>query len=393
MPPRHTRAGTRLFLLVGRPALLPLLRWPAWTASLLWRPLEGGVVATIFRIVLVACQTASIIISWPVWHVRANPPMLPMLPVPQVDVGPLLIGSLVLCVLAPRVGIFVHIAVLIAACIADQTRLQPEFGSLALLLLGTLPSYALRFVAINHLISLWWYAGFNKLLSQPFLTSTADWMLEGFRANPLLRQIVYLPFTQTELLRGRFGYMIVAVEISLALLAIFPRTRKLCATLAVLVHLGIFLVLSPLGHDWNAVVLPWNIALALAGLSLILPWREPFMQAWRLSHPAVRVFAVVLWLYPAGFYLGISDAYLAHNLYASNAPTEQRCNPQGGCVANTQASATWKAFNVPLPPEPRLFTAYFQASCQPGERLVILDKRPGVAWWGTALHEIACDRQ
>ena len=38
---------------------------------------------------------------------------------------------------------------------------------------------------------------------------------------------------------------------------------------------------------------------------------------------------------------------------------------------------TWRAFEVPLPPEHRLFEQYFRLTCQPGDEMTIRDTR----WW------------
>ncbi|MDQ3657413.1 MAG: hypothetical protein M3457_20350, partial [Chloroflexota bacterium] len=58
-----------------------------------------------FRALVVACQAATIWITWPLWQVHANPPMLPALPLPAFDMGFLLIASLLLILVLPLPGI------------------------------------------------------------------------------------------------------------------------------------------------------------------------------------------------------------------------------------------------------------------------------------------------
>jgi hypothetical protein len=78
-------------------------------------------------------------------------------------------------------------------------------------------------------------------------------------------------------------------------------------------------------------------------------------------------------VYPAGFYLGITDAYLGHNLYSANTRTGSICPaPIGEFVpkcGETSFTSTWNTLNVPLPPEKRLYLAWFEKVCRPGETL------------------------
>ena len=81
----------------------------------------------------------------------------------------------------------------------------------------------------------------------------------------------------------------------------------------------------------------------------------------------MRVIVLLLLVAPAGWFVGLTDTYLAHHLYSADMP---RAVYRG-------FAATWKAFNVPLPPEHRLFEQSFRLTCAPGEALTITDTR----WW------------
>ena len=117
------------------------------------RPTRGPLL--ILRISAVYAQAATIAITWPLWQVRhyvatadwPELPNLPALPLPQFDVGLLLFGSLLLVLIVPRWGVAVHGAMLLAAILLDQMRMQPECVSLFLLMLGTLDSPSLKMVA------------------------------------------------------------------------------------------------------------------------------------------------------------------------------------------------------------------------------------------------------
>ncbi len=327
-----------------------------WSVALLQAARKANTGTLLFRWTVTACQAATLLITWPLWQVHQSPPMLPVLPLPRFDMGLLLLLSLVVVVIAPRRGIIVHTALIVYAMLIDQMRLQPEIVSLTFLLWGTLPSTNAKAVARAHLISLWLFAGFNKLLSPAFLGGTAQWILSGL-----------LPYPPAWL-SANFGYLIVLMESGTGLLAVFPYTRKLAGVTAFALHIGILFDLS-VGHDWNQSVWPWNLALALAGFALISPWKERPLDSLRSCAPLVRLIAMIILIAPAGFYFGITDAYLAHNLYTSNVPTASS--------TAFSPSITWMDFNVPLPPEHRLYEEWFRLVCRPGDMLFIRDTR----WW------------
>src|SRR5258708_20558042 len=61
-----------------------------------------------FRWLIISCQAATLLITWPLWQVHTVTPMLPLLPLPVFDMGVLLLLSLVLIIFAPRTGVIVH---------------------------------------------------------------------------------------------------------------------------------------------------------------------------------------------------------------------------------------------------------------------------------------------
>jgi len=317
-----------------------------------------------FRWLVVGCQAATLVITWPLWQVHDTPPMVQLLNLPRIDLGIAIMFSLGVVLVAPKPGLILHTLLLLYAAAIDQTRMQPEVFSLLFLMWGTLPTPAAKAFARAHLVSMWFFAGFNKLMSPNFMHGTAQWMLSGLVSDP------------SPWLGENAGYVIAGTELSIGILAFIPWTRKVAAIGAFWLHAGILLDLSPRGHDWNASVWPWNIALAFAGFALIWPWRES-PRAWITSlKPAVRPLLLLLLVAPLGFYIGITDAYLAHNLYSSNtADASVRC--AGACEPYQQPVETWDAFHVPLPPEHRIFKTYFAESCEPGDVLTIHDTR----WW------------
>lgn len=346
-----------------------VLRLPAMTRRLddlsLW--LDSSRILAAYRWFVVACTAVTIVVTWPLWLVRETPPMLPVIPLPAIDMGVPLMVALGLILLRPRIGTGLFTLLLIYAMMCDQIRLQPQFMSFTLLLWGTLPNTNAQTVARAHLISLWCWAGINKFLSPTFLATTGPGLMTSL-----------LPGAPSWLLENG-GYLIAASEFSIGLLAIFPRMRLFSALLAFGVHINIFVVLSPLRRDWNESVWYWNLALALAGFVMIAPWKDPPLRVFARVHWLTCVIAALLLIMPLGFYFGVVDAYMAHNLYSSNVPRASKLPP------------TWSLFDVPFPPEHRLFEQNFQLTCRRGETLRITDQR----WWyrrrGMAVRIIRCD--
>jgi hypothetical protein len=292
---------------------------------------------------------ASYAVTWTLWRPRLDPPNLAVVGAPRWAYGTLLVVTAAASMLLPRVGAVAHALVLAVAVLADQIRLQPEFVSLAILLLAVAwPRNGLH-VARWHLISLWFWAGLNKVLSAGWPSSAgafADFFGVAGSA-PLIA--VAVP----------------AVEIVLGVLGVRPRLWRALRWAAPIFHLGTFAVLAL--RRYNVAVWPWNVALA-AVVPMVFgrpassrPGGLPTGRRGR----ALAAVAVFLVLYPVGFYAGLVDAYMAHNLYTANTAEAYVCTREGRSLRCDKALIyeTFDPLNVPLPPEKRVFDAYFDRTC------------------------------
>jgi hypothetical protein len=229
-----------------------------------------------YRVVVVAALIASVWITWPLWNPRAQPPPLPVLELPQVPLAwPIVVASLAALV-TPRAGAIVATGLIACGMASDQTRMQPEFFSLPLLLWGTLPFEGARLVARAHLISLWFFAGFHKLMSPEYFADGGPRLLRG------------LPLALPEDIIPLAVFSFAVLETGTALLAVAPSTRRLAAWSALALHAGILVAFFPLADTRNAAVWPWNVALAVSGFALIAPWRTGVRAALRGSSLAAR---------------------------------------------------------------------------------------------------------
>jgi hypothetical protein len=95
---------------------------------------------------------------------------------------------------------------------------------------------------------IYFWSGFFKL-GPYFVEDSFSWFLEPI---PILRDLGKYPI---------LGYWAAFFEISLGIGLLIPKTRSNFKFIAVFFHVFIMLVLSPLGHNWNTLVLPWNVAM------------------------------------------------------------------------------------------------------------------------------------
>ena len=293
--------------------------------------------------------------------------MLPVLPLPELNLGVIILISLAAIFVRPLAGLVLHTIVILYSILIDQTRLQPEIVSMVILMWGSLRWESLKLIARSHLVSLWFFAGLNKMLSAGYLNSIS---LAHPRSSS---RVVLLPL----------------IELSLGILVLIPRSRKFAAALAFALHIAIFVAVSPIRSRWGVPILFWNLALAVAGFALIWSWPRSLWLSLKELNPVAAAVVLFILLSPAGFYFGIFDAYLSHHLYSHSIPTAVWYRASG----SQERVDTWHTLNVPLPPEHRLFEAYFNQSCERGDFMIIHDPRHWARWRGYVERRVDCVRQ
>ena len=313
-----------------------------------------------FRVLVVAGAIAMLLITWPTWQVRELPPLLPLAAVPQFSMGWAIVGSLLLVLLTPRVGLALYAGLSVFAVLQDQTRMLPHVASWFFLLLGTLPTASSQLVGRAYLIGMWFFAGWHKLVSPNFFSEVA---------LPIWRQL--LP-SAPEVGGYILGVAIIGCELGLAVMAAMPRTRRVACWLALTFHLGTFAALSPLGMNFSPLIWPWNVVLAFAGFGLLGDWKTSLIVDARRVGIVARAAACLVLVMPVGYYLGVVDAHLAHNLFAHNKPI--------GTIHTLSSDinveyAVADQLGVPLPANHVAFEAYFRATGKPGQSLEIVDPR------------------
>jgi len=246
---------------------------------------------------------------------------------------------------------------LFIAIVADQHRLQPQVISLAVLMIGCLHTSAAQ-LARWYLIAMWLWAGLHKFLSPEWYGIQSCWFLEacGFDGDRW-----HLPF----------AIVVATLETALGVLAIVK--PKWAAWPAVAFHLGLLILLSPLGRNFNISVWPWNAATAAAAYWLLM-YDKPAEQSETTMVWFQRGVIATLLIGPALYYVDLVNPHLAFVLYSGNLPRAIHVR------ANSHSRLDgWTGLTVPFPDSQWLFQKQFKQTAQPGERLHIADPRPGFA--------------
>lgn len=330
-----------------------------------------------YRAIVVVALVLTVAMTWPLWSVRTFPPLLPALRLPAIAFGPLLVVAALGALIAPLPGAVLVTFLTVAGMAADQTRMQPEFMAFPILLWGTTSLPGARLITRGYLISLWFYSGFHKLLSQTYLQQTGASLIPD------------LPLPGWGEMAPALVFGIAFWEMGTALCAVVPAWRRYAAWSALILHLGIITALSLRTAHPNVAVWPWNIALAVSGFALIAPWQETMMASAKAAPICVKGALLVMAVAPLGFYAGVIDAYPAHQLY-TGAVAKATIQCPAGCLSEQDVNSTWYAFRTPMPPEPRLFQATFARTCQAGDVLKIEDPYPPLWDRGQGHQIISC---
>ncbi len=213
------------------------------------------------------------------------------------------------------------------------------------------------------------WSGLHKLTPW-FAADNFEWFCSAFELTKALATPAW-------------GYAMAALEALLGAALLYAPTRRTAAWTAIGMHLWIILVLSPVGLDWNRVVIPWNAVLMGTLLLLILEDRERTRPPW----------ALVLWMLGSPLLPGLPRA-IGWHLYNNTQPEAVFVQGQQPptCVAGWDALAyddrqrmlldDWAihTLGVPLMHCDKVFRALHRHLCRcsigaPGSEILRVDWR------------------
>lgn len=277
--------------------------------------------------VVAASFLLQILMTWKLWFpIGRTYPHLPLFDYYDFSFlfTPVLVGLLVWLIFFFEQqivsGLLVCLALLVAS---DLTRLQVWvwFYVLALLIWQSCPNEkSLKNRQLWLFAAVYFWGGFNKL-NPYFQEDIFSWWCES---SPFLK-----------FLAGEKWAAVAAalLEMSLAVGILFQGSRRFFGWLAIAFHLLNVLMLSPLALNWNLVVVPWNLVMAvliwwiclsdgnffssknedLPATSLRIPAFDKSAAGMKTSTTFVMLLA---WLAPALNFVGWFPHNLSWKMYA-----------------------------------------------------------------------------
>jgi hypothetical protein len=334
------------------------------------------------KIVLALALLAGILLSHKLWLTERffpHTPLLSFLPQPPAPVDWIILGivSLLLVLIvalpSPKKLIIIFCILFGAVLLLDQNRWQPwVFQYYCMMILLCFVSWK-REDKIRHeqalngmrfiIAGIYLYSGLQKINPQ-FINDTYPWLLEPVTKGiegELPNWLKYI------------GYCIPATEIFMGLGLLFLRTRRTAMYFAIVMHLLILIDMSPLGHNYNHVVWPWNIAMIIFVLLLFKKDKATF-ASYRSSLRArpVLIMFLLFWIMPFFSFFNLWDSYLSASLYSGNTsggtiymtddiraklPKEIEQHVEGAYNQNTLGIKYWSMMEMRVPgyPEKRVF--------------------------------------
>jgi hypothetical protein len=345
------------------------------------------------KIVIVGGLISGLLLSTKLWTSERLFPRAPILnnfPTPPPHLETILFLFLMWCLAAtlisPRPQKFIFFVLSLGAIFVffDQMRLQPWFYQY-LFMLAVLGLFSWnhfdtekRQAALNTLrlivASIYFFSGLQKI-NPVFITGVFPWLIEP------IAKLFPAPF-RISLLSA--GVIIPFLEMGIGIGLLFPKSRNYAVYFALLMHSFILFTLGPLGHNWNSVVWPWNIAMSL--FVVILFWKTEnfsFKDVLGVKNfPFQRIVLLLFAIMPIFSFFNFWDSYPSFALYAGNtskaqiyisASVKERL-PQklqryallNGVKAYRLDFSNWSfdELNVPPYPETRIYKAIARNICR-----------------------------
>ncbi|MDP3792161.1 MAG: DCC1-like thiol-disulfide oxidoreductase family protein [bacterium] len=286
------------------------------------------------KIVLVSGLIAGLLLSVKLWTDGRIFPLTPVLdnfpaipPSIETILFVLLIGLLAAILIFSKPQKFIFTALVIVAIFAlfDQMRWQPWFYQY-FFMLATLGLFSWNHVDTEKrqavlnttrliVASTYFFSGLQKV-NPVFIGGVFPWMIE-----PIVR---FFP-APLQIFPPSLGIIVPFLEMGIGVGLLTKNYRKQAIILALLMLGFVLFTLGPLGYNWNSVVWPWNVAMAL--FSVILFWRTENFSfrdvLWVKNFPFQKVIFVLFVIMPMLSFFNLWDSYLSSTLYSGNTNSAQ----------------------------------------------------------------------
>jgi predicted DCC family thiol-disulfide oxidoreductase YuxK len=227
--------------------------------------------------------------------------------------------AVILVAVRPQRFIVAFLIIIGFFCLFDQTRWQPwvfQYG----FLLAAIALFSWdgddiegrkRALNIARLIvaATYVFSGLQKV-NFNFIDNEFPWIVE-----PVTN---LLPWARSPL--RLLGAAAPFIQIGFGIGLLTRKFRWISLVLAVSMHLFIFAMFGPLGHDWNDVIWPWTAAMAIFDIVLFsgkeaFSFRDIMWSGRRPYHAVAFMMFVIL---PLGSFFNLWDSFLSSALYSGN---------------------------------------------------------------------------
>ena len=303
------------------------------------------------------------------WTSERSFPTIPALPLATVPgwLALTLTAGFVVALVAVATGKWQRAPMIVALGTAlllvlfDINRLQPWMFQYFLVLSALLakPSLAWRYCGLIVACTYFW-SGIQKL-NMAFGNEVFPWLVSSSVGAPMV------------------GLAAALLECAIGMLLLKPRTRTVALAGAAGLHLFILVLLGPLGHNFNAVVWPWNMCLPVIGASLFFRNNEPLFPG-VLQHAAGKMLFMLVAVLPGLSVFGLWDDNLSSSLYSGRVRNALLKVPPGHDPDGIVDVTAWALEDLGVPPYPAIRVYRSLAQKIPGAKLFVSDR----TLWGGA---------
>ena len=273
--------------------------------------LSYKVSSTYFVRIIIVTFILSFLISFNLWGNNRSFPLFPVFSVDFeidwihkiVQYGFLVIASI--CFVFPKKLIIRSMLIILVLLIfLDQLRLQPWVYFLSICLIPfafkSKESSSLQYLRIIFILVYIW-SGIQKLNPNfiPFIFESI--LVDGFN----LRGIEIISTIK------KFGIIFPITEISIGILLLLNRTRKIGVLLIVITHIFILYYLI-FGLKGNYVIIPWNIFMII-GAFLLFYQKKDTLKIPKKSF--LKITLLIVAFLPIGYLMGEVDQRVSFSLY------------------------------------------------------------------------------
>ena len=224
-------------------------------------------------------------------------------------------------------------------------------------------------------IGIYLWSGIHK-----FNPNFNEYIVEGFA-----RHLFNISHTGTLASIKSIGYIFPIFETLAALFLIIPRTRKIGLFGIIIMHFFILIYISPLGMNYNYIILPWNIFMIFASIILFYNSKRVLIILKNtFVHRLSTLFILAIMLLPMLNFFNYWDSYLSFSLYSgkidsyyvlnkdSFSPAQINYDIENYVMTETEGQKQeilyidyWANYelNVPMYPEERLFKKIAKLFC------------------------------